>query len=367
MDSVFRVQRVIEATRRVAEQVLRDDGGLCTSLVSATHLSREGVELAVREHLETEPSEEEVHSLVASAGRAGAAHVVLSANVFTAGARALALAVATAPRVFVRCSRREEVFVPALIEAIGAGLEGIERPAAIAPSPGDELHLYGSDATLRTICAGLAAGVRVRAHGTGIGLSLVGSDADPREVAGALARDMVPFDQRGCLSPRAAIVRGPAAAHELAEALRDELDAWRLQVPPGPADAALLVELTAFRELASAVGDWVACGDGGIAVAQGLRAPWFAPSGRNLLVVAFDDDDAAARWVTPMAHHVASLGVSGDERAWPRVSQACAGARRSAIGRMQKPRFDGPVDRRHPGVETPSQVLERLGPDDSHR
>jgi len=365
MDPVFRVQRVIEAMRRVAGRVLRDDGGLCTALVSATHLSRQGVELAVREHLETDPSEEEVQSLVASAGRAPAAHVVLSANVFTAGARALALAAATAPRVFVRCSRREEVFVPALIEAIGAGLGGIERTTAIAPSPGDELHLYGSDATLRTICAGLDAGVRVRAHGTGIGLALVGVDADSREVGRLLARDMVPFEQRGCLSPRAAIARGPAAAHELAEALRDALDAWRTQVPPGPADPALVAERTAFRALASAVGDWVACGDGGIAVAHGLRAPWFAPTGRNLLVVAFDDDDAAARWVAPMAHHVASLGVSGDERDWPRVSQACAGARRSAIGRMQKPPFDGPVDRRHPDVETPSQVLERLGAGDS--
>lgn len=367
MDPVLRVLRVVEASRKVAERVLRDDGGLCASLVSATHLSREGVELAVREHLETEPSEDEVRALVASVGRAPAAHVVLSANVFTAGARALALAVATAPRVFVRCSRREEVFVPALIEAIGAGLEGIERTASIAPNAGDELHLYGSDATMRTICAGLDAGVRVRAHGTGIGLAIVGSEADPREVGRLLARDMVPFDQRGCLSPRAAIVHGQAAAHELAEALRGELDAWRSQVPPGPADAALLAELTAFRELASAVGDWGACGDGGIAVAHGLRAPWFAPSGRNLLVVAFDDDAVAARWVAPMAQNVASLGVSGDERDWPRVSQACAGARRSAIGRMQKPRFDGPVDRRHPDAETPSQVLERLGTGDSQR
>jgi len=34
---------------------------------------------------------------------------------------------------------------------------------------------------------------------------------------------------------------------------------------------------------------------------------------------------------------------------------------------MQKPRFDGPVDRRHPCAETPSQVLERLGTGDSHR
>jgi len=272
--------------------------------------------------------------------------VILSANVFTAGLRALALAVAAAPRVAVRCSSRENVFVPALIEAVqDADKLGIRLVDSIAPSAGDEVHLYGSDETLRVICAGLGEGIRVRAHGTGIGLALISVDASVTDAAAMLARDMVPFDQRGCLSPRVAILPRFEMARELAEALRVELEAWQVRVPAGLPDPVLRAEVASFRQTAEALGEFLPCGSGGIALAEGLRAPWFSPTGRNLLVTAFEDE-AAAKWIAPIARHVASIGIAGGEREWSRLVEGCAGARRSALGYMQRPRFDGPVDQR---------------------
>ena len=57
--------------------------------------------------------------------------------------------------------------------------------------------------------------------------------------AKALAEDVVVFDQRGCLSPRFALVEGDdARALAFAEALHDELEALDANIPrgdvPGP-------------------------------------------------------------------------------------------------------------------------------------
>lgn len=353
-----RVRALVEAARTVVHRVLGRDTQLADALVKATGLSPEGVALALREHLEVSPTDDEIEELVRAAGDAPAVHVILSANVFTAALRALALAVAAAPTVSVRCSSRESVFVPALIDAIEDSSKlGIQLVDSITALPGDELHLYGNDETLGTICAELDDAIRVRAHGTGIGIALISSDADLPQAAALLGRDIVPFDQRGCLSPRVAIVPDIERARELAERLREELEAWQSRVPAGRTDESLRSEIAAFRQAAEAMGEFTPCGAGGIAVAEELRAPWFAPTGRNLLVTVFEDE-AAARWIAPIARHVASIGIAGSEVEWGKVTAACAGARRSALGFMQRPRFDGPVDRRT-RVEKPSEVVRR--------
>jgi hypothetical protein len=334
-----RVETLIGAAARVDTPALRE------RLAHVTGLHPRGVGLALEEHLETSASDEEIGALLGRAGQAPRVQVVLSANVFTAGLRALCLAAAAAPVVQVRCSRREDVFVPALLAEAGLDIGLVEE---IAPAAGDEVHLYGSDGAIRSICGRLPEGVRVRAHGTGMGVALVGGGGGD-EQARAVARDIVVFDQQGCLSPRLALVRGQGRA--FAQAVARHLEQLAEQVPAGQLDAAGQAR---FRDTASVAGECFDAGPGWVAL---LQRPWVPPAGRNLVVVEYD---LTAAPLEPLARHVAALGVHDPDGVFGPILRQCPGARVSALGRMQKPLLDGPVDLRHPGWETPAQVVARL-------
>jgi hypothetical protein len=47
-----------------------------------------------------------------------------------------------------------------------------------------------------------------------------------------------------------------------------------------------------------------------------------------------------------VGRELTALGVAGDEHAEAPLRAAFPGARVSLLGRMQRPRFDGPADRR---------------------
>src|SRR5262249_38259444 len=142
------------------------------------------------------------------------AHVVLSANVFVGALRAIAVAAAAAPRVLVRPSRRESAMAPLLVEALSqeAPTVQVEIVSAIAPEPGHLVDVYGRRESIDEVARALRPGVRVRAHGPGVGLALVDAETASREeldrAADRLSWDVIAFDQRGCLSPRWAIFRG---------------------------------------------------------------------------------------------------------------------------------------------------------------
>src|ERR1700723_2906913 len=95
-------QRLADVRRllRAATRVRADRTRWLPALVESTGLSAPGIELGF-ESLECEATEEELNALVAAAGDARHVHVVLSANVFVAGLRALALARAAAAHVSV--------------------------------------------------------------------------------------------------------------------------------------------------------------------------------------------------------------------------------------------------------------------------
>ncbi|MBI5531177.1 MAG: proline dehydrogenase [Deltaproteobacteria bacterium] len=352
-DRIRRVRALVCAAKRLADH----PGELRERLQRATGLSAQGVDLALREHLETQPTEEELVALVGGAGSAPRAHVILSANVFTAGLRAIALAAATAPLVSVRCSTRENVFVPALLSHLDDTeiRQSIVECQEISPAAGEEIHLYGSDESIAEICAGLAPDVLVRAHGTGFGLALVGPGVEIEDAARALVRDMVAFDQHGCLSPRLALVCGHERALALAQAMAVSLVQAEQDVPVGALDRADIVR---FRQTATVAGEWFDASLGGVALLSQPMSAWIAPPGRNMVVVACAQEDNP---VAGLERHVAAIGVSGDaESCFGAVLAACPGARTSELGRMQRPRFDGPVDLRHPGVQSPRAVIERV-------
>jgi hypothetical protein len=372
-----RVRRVIAAGVRIADPGDALGAEARARLPATSGLSVQGVELALREHLEVAASDEELSSLLASCGEAPHCHVVLSANVCTAPLRALALAVATAPRVAVKPSQRDPVMADLLLRALredaearAAALE-VVGVAAVAPAAGDELHVYGSDATIgsfrdRAASPGGVAGVVLRGHGSGIGVALVEADADIERAAAALARDLVPFDQHGCLSPRFALVAGGAArAMAFGAALASHLAALGERVPRGPLGDAERAALAAYADTLRAAGDVEVGNQHLVAVDCAPRALLLPPAARAVCVAAVEPAQVGML-LGAYAPHVAATGVASSPTAEGATLRASAEpaldarqgtlehalrslaprARRSPIGAMQRPPLDGPVDLR---------------------
>lgn len=351
-----RVLSVVAAGRRVAdpEDALGQEAR--ERLPAASGLSAEGVELALRRHLEGSIAPEELRALRARAGSAARCHVVLSANVCTAALRAIAFAAATAPALFVKPSRRDPVVAELLAralagsEAFGAAGGSIALVPAISPAPGDEVHVYGGDATIDAIRGALPEGVALRAHGTGFGVAIAEAGADLEELARGLEGAVVPFDQRGCLSPRVLLVEGGAdRALEVAEVAARCLEGAEVRVPRGALDGEARAEIARYVATAAAVG--AAFEGPGYAVGadvdpRGLVLP---PAARVVHVVKVDAA-AAVRLLAPWREKVTTVGtVSGrtDGEVSLAVRRALPeGVRFVRLADMQRPPLDGPVDLR---------------------
>jgi hypothetical protein len=231
-------------------------------------------------------------------------------------------------------------------EAFAAAGGSIALAPAVAPAPGDELHLYGSDEAIAAIKEGVGPGVVVRAHGTGLGVAVVGGDVDVVEAAEAVARDVVPFDQRGCLSPRAVLVEGDAArAAAFAEALHRALGALGRRVPRGPVDADTAAQAAIYRATLEAVGIFHGGPDHAVGLDPEPRALVLPPAARVVHVVPADAG-AASVLLAPWADHVTSIGAGGAGPLVAAVLAMAPRARRAPLGAMQRPPLDGPVDLR---------------------
>lgn len=361
--STNRVTAVLEA----AERVYNARESLVDVLVAETGLSREGVDRGFRDHWERLAGGV-APELFAAVSPAPAVYVVLAANVFVAPVRALVLAAASAPMVRVRASRRAPTVLRALLAELKDSLdiqefEGEHWPAA---TPEDALHAYGGDAAIAALGAAFP-GV-VYGHGHGFGVAWIDATcSDLGAAARALAADIAPFDQAGCLSPRIALVEGDAARREaFAELLGVALADEAAQTPRGALgdvdlrrafdEAAFLGELREGPDHAL----WLP--DAGTPIATLL------PTGRNLALYSVQDARDASVQLAPMARYIttvggaddalcAALGLSG---ARPfATARECSGtgvardgappstgARAAKLGFMQRPPLDGPVDRR---------------------
>ena len=357
---------VVGAARRIADPATLLGQRVRALIADHSALSREGIELAFREHLETAPSPREIALLVASTTLVPRVHVALSAHVFVGALRALALAVASSQQVFVRSSRREPTFAESLVGAIEDRRvrDGIHLIDELAAEPGDEVHVYGRDETIRAIARELKPGVWVRAHGTGIGVAVVGGRREPGDITALLARDTVVFDQHGCLSPRLVLVSGGLTRAEgwARAALRD-LGELARSVPAGRRSRDELAARRRFADTASLVGA-VLQGDGGlVAVTDGAAPGLLPPPGRNLLFVACGRPADGVAAVEGAARYVAAVGVAGagGDPLIEAVTAQVPQARVSRVGWMQRPTFDGPVDRRRPDRMLAEDIEKRLG------
>lgn len=334
-----RVRSLLAAARTVA-----NDPSIVDPLIRSTGLSREGVTRALRLYLETDATDAELVALVTTARPASRVHVVLSANVFTAALRALAVAWASSEHVTVRPSQRDPVFARALVYALGdarMALAEMSDPSVVSEG---EIHVYGRDETVAAVAKAARTGVLVRGHGAGMGVAFVDSEASDEAAARGLAEDVVVFDQRGCLSPRLVLVEGDAArADRVAEALAANLTTLGREVPRGRLDDGERMEAARYVEVMAFAGR-VLEGEGfAIGVGEMGRPLLLPPTGRHVHVVAVGERQAARQRLAGMARFVVAVGCE-DATAVHALLEARV--RVSRLGWMQRPRLDGPVDLR---------------------
>jgi hypothetical protein len=352
--ALARVPLVVAAGRRIADPSDPLGREARERLPGASGLSREGVELALCEHLEQSIEAADLAALVARAGEASRCHVVLSANVCTAALRAIAFAAATAPALFVKPSRRDpvvaELVVRALAEdrAFAAAGGSIDLVPSIAAAPGDEVHAYGQDETIAAIRTSLPEGVTLLGHGAGFGVAIALEGADMPRFRSDIAAAVVPFDQRGCLSPRVLYVEGGAErALTVARAAAESLAEAAVRVPRGPLDAETRAEIARYVATAGALGEVLEGPGYAVGVDVDPRRLLLPPAARVLHVMPVPRGQLGL--LQPLDPRITIIGVASAAKhdAEPVLRRRLpASVRVAALGRMQRPPLDGPVDLR---------------------
>jgi hypothetical protein len=340
-DGISRVRRLVAAAAELADAGTELGQRARALLGDSTALSPEGVDWALRACLEAAPSDAELTALARSVTPAPAVHVILPSNVFVAAHRAIALALAASPHVRVRPSRREPHFARLLASA-APGL--FEIVTELRVSAKDHVWAYGGDESLAAVRAQLPADVTLHAQGPGFGLAVVDATAVSPSTAHALACDLMPFDQRGCLSPRAALILGDAAlTRRFAALLADAQASLAERIPLGRLDAGEQADVVRFRDAGLYAGALVPAGPGWLFVAADAR-PALAPVGRNLHLSPVTDLVAALSALG--RERITTVGIAGPSELFVEVSRALPEARISELGEMQRPALDGPADRR---------------------
>ncbi len=338
-----RLEPLLESARAIAATATERGKHARKRLVASSGLSPAGVDFALQRCLETTPAEAELEALLRSTEPAPRAHVLLSANVFIAAHRAIAIGLAVSETVSVRASRRD----PDMAELLLEGAPGsFKLETELSPEPGDQLWAYGSDDTLQSFALTLAPGVILHAHGSGFGIGVLAgrpSDTALEQLLRGLALDIALFDQRGCLSPRALLVTaGPEFALEVAQKLAKELADIELRIPRGRLERQEAAEITAYRDTASYAGELLPAGLGFVSISASPELV-LPPVGRNLHVLPTRDVLGS---IAALSSFVTSCAVEGDGELRGTLERALPGARCCKFGEMQRPPFDGPVDRR---------------------
>lgn len=337
------VRSFVAAARRLVD--LGDALGrrAIQSLPASSGLSEAGVRYALTRCLELDPTLEDLEKLCASVPLAAKAHVSLAANVFTAPLRAIALALASAPRVDVRPSRREPIFTELLHEASAGEFDLVTN---LAPRAGEQVFAYGSDETLSELRRMLPAGVVFHGHGAGIGIAVVdetGLDGEP-DLALRLALDTAAFDQRGCLSPRLVLVAADTPrARAFAVDVGRKLALIERKIPRGTLSTDDRAEILRYRATMTYLAEVIEAETSTVVFDDEARRLPIAPTSRNLSIVK---TNAPHEFIDPIRPAIAAVGLACGPELEARVKQAVPRARISPVGQMQTPALDGPVDLR---------------------
>jgi hypothetical protein len=341
-----RLERLLAAARRIADSTDTLGRRARDALCATSLLSAEGVELALERCLEANATRGELRALCDVVPSARRAHVLLSANVLTGAHRAIAVALAASADVAVRPSRREPVLAELLCEASG---DLFRLTDELTPEAGDHVWAYGREETLYELRENLPPGSVLHAHGPGIGVAVVQPRDDARDIpaaARALAEDVLPFDQRGCLSPRIALVAGNrAAAEAFARELGAALTAAEKRVPRGRLEPDEAADVARYRDALTYALRVLSAGQGWVSLDLEGKLVLVPPVGRNVHVLRID---ALEPTLAELAPAITAIGFAGPSALEQSVARAAPHARLSALGKMQSPPLDGPVDRRVP-------------------
>lgn len=336
-----RIQTLLRAARRVADPKDRLGVAARESWRQTTGLSPEAIELGIRCSLETQPSDPELQRLASSMPASKATWVLLSANVFVGAHRAIATALATSPRVYVRPSRRDPTLAESLHEAAP---ELFQLVTELQPAAGDHVHAYGSDETHSRLRAELPSDVVLHFHGSGLGAALIGRGADVCAAAEGLALDTVLFEQRGCLSPRLVVVDAQHDAEAFALRVTAQLAQWAQRVPQAGLGDYERADITWHRALAPHVGKLFDALQGSVLLhSHDARGHLIPPVGRNLVVVSSSEPETV---LAELGAALTCVGCAADVQSTKRLNRRFPEVRICELGQMQRPPFDGPVDRR---------------------
>lgn len=316
-------------------------------LPAATGLSPQNTEWALTHALEVDASDDDLRKLCDRTPPCARAHVLLSANVFVAALRAIAIGIASAPSVCVRPSRRESTMVELLADAAPGQFQRVDE---IRPAAGEHCWAYGTDETLTALKRAWPPGVTLHGHGHGYGVAILDASdlLDQPAISAisvALAVDIAAFDQRGCLSPRVVLVtQCPNVEAQLAHCLAEALSQRELKIPVGQLSHAERAELQRYRATLCVVGQCIQAGQG-LVTFETAPMPWMLPPiGRAIHVRGVpkvtDELNAHRRELT-------TIGVgSANSRLASRLAGEFPTVRIAEIGNMQTPPLDGPVDLR---------------------
>jgi hypothetical protein len=205
-----------------------------------------------------------------------------------------------------------------------------------------EIHVYGRDETVADVRA--RARVPVRAHGAGMGVALIAPARDLAAQAAELATSVAAFDQRGCLSPRVALVEGDdARAEDFAARLDVALDGAGVAAARGALFPEEREELARWRQAVDFAGSVRLAHDHAVGVTPGAGPLLLPPPGRHVHVTSFREEEDLARLLAPFTRAIVAVGAGDLAR---HAALAPSHARLSGLADMQRPPLDGPVDLR---------------------
>lgn len=343
-EQLERVEALLDSAQPLADPSTALGQQARRLLPRSTGLSDEGVDYALRHCLEVSASKPELTALCQSVTSAPKVHVLLSANVFVAPLRALALAFASSERVAVRPSRREPHFVRLLQQACSLPLEVMDD---LLPSPREHVWAYGRDETLAKIKGDLPSGVVFFAHGSGFGAAVIDlehlqSTSDCEQLAQRFALDIAAFDQQGCLSPRIGVLLGKHP-EQFARLLSKALARLEHDMPQGEMSDSERADSLWYKDTFAYAGALYTAGKGFVGLDSRPERVIVPPATR---IVHLSPSQAPAELLAPLSAHLTTLGFYGTERLRAELQRAFPHARVSELGSMQRPPLDGPIDRR---------------------
>ena len=297
------------------------------------------------------------------------AAIVLSANVFTAAFRPLALHFFAGVPTRVKVSPRADAFANAFAEAL----------LTIAPSEAARLQfatfsrhdirattwfegaevvrVYGSDETVSAVSKTLTSGQCLVAHGHGVGIAIVDESSikngiERDRTIERLSLDIAAYDQRGCMSPQTIWVLASedaarAFAMDLAHAGLRNMD---LVMPRAPLPIELAAAQSQWRGVARITGELFENATSAVSFEGPAR--FRASCGyRNVQVVTAYDIHEVVERSAALGAHLKRVGISGGldvASIQADFSPTNPHARVTPIGTMQTPHVNEISDGRRP-------------------